>query len=176
MSSSKEIKYLKNEIAVLRKISHPNIVKTYEVHEIEGCIAIVQELLSGDTLRAYYKENKVSEYDAVQIMHQLFSALYYIHKLNLIHRDLKPGNIMLREINPKGNYFCSKYQLVLIDFGLCANSQDFSPTSFLHDKSGTIGYLAPEIIEQRSDKHFCDQKVDVYSAGIVFVELYLLNL
>lgn len=103
-------------------------------------------------------------------MYQLYSALYYMHKQKIIHRDLKPGNIMLREINPDGHYFCSKYQVVLIDFGLCAASDDFSAHSFLHDRSGTVGYLAPELIE-KDNAEFYNEKVDIYSAGIVFVEL-----
>jgi len=109
LKGAKEIGYLINEIEVLRIMDHPNIVKTYEVHELDVYIAIVQEYLTGDTLRNYYKENKVREYDAVQIIYQLFLALNYIHKFRIIHRDLKPGNIMLREINKNGKYFCSRY-------------------------------------------------------------------
>ena len=145
LKNRKQVRYLKNEISVLRKLNHSNIVKTYEVHELDIYVAIVQELLKGNTLRRFYKEGKVREYDAVQIMYQIYSALYYCHKLNIIHRDLKPGNIMLREINPNGQYFCSKYQVVLIDFGLCAYSDDFSPTSFLIDRSGTVGLSSSRI-------------------------------
>jgi serine/threonine protein kinase len=91
--------------------------------------------------------------------------------MNIIHRDIKPGNIMLREINPEATYFCAKYQVVIIDFGLSARDDDHTSSSFLHDKSGTVGYLAPEILQNTQKNVFYGTKVDVYSAGIIFVEL-----
>ena len=77
---------------------------------------------------------------------------------------------MLREIDPKGKFFCARYQVVLIDFGLSAYSNDYSASSFLNDRSGTVGYLAPELIEKSTGEYY-DERVDVYSAGIVFVEM-----
>ena len=59
----------------------------------------------------------------------------------------------------------------LIDFGLCANLQDFSENSLLNDKSGTVGYLAPELITKKKGQ-FYDSKVDIFSVGMIFYEMY----
>ena len=59
----------------------------------------------------------------------------------------------------------------IIDFGLCASLLDRSDDSLIHDKSGTVGYLAPEIITKEGKHQFYDDKVDVFSAGIVFYEM-----
>lgn len=170
----KELRYLLSEIDILRMVDHPNIVQTYEVHELEKYIAIVQEYLDGGSLRNYIKDkDEVDEYDAIQITHELLLAINYIHKLGYLHRDLKPGNIMLRTKSNRTKdspIFKAKFDVVLIDFGLCAKADDFSPNSFLKDRSGTVGYLAPELIEKGHDEWY-NEKVDVYSLGVVMVEM-----
>lgn len=62
-------------------------------------------------------------------------------------------------------------RLVLIDYGLCADFTDFSPNSLLHDKSGTAGYLAPELIGMNIIGKFYDERVDVFSIGMIMYEL-----
>lgn len=173
IKKEKELRYLLSEIDVLRIAEHPNIVETYEVHELDKYVAIVQEYLDGGNLRGYIKDYTIDEYDAIQIMHELLLAVHYIHQLGYLHRDLKPGNIMLRKKSSRTKdspIFKAKFDVILIDFGLCARADDFSETSFLKDRSGTVGYLAPELIERDYDEWY-DRKVDVYSLGVVMVEL-----
>lgn len=177
INKPKELRYLLSEIDILRIADHPNIVKTYEVHELDKYVAIVQEYLDGGSLRNYIREeekdNEIQEYDVIQIIHELLLAIHYIHKMGYLHRDLKPGNVMLRKRSSRAKdspIFKAKYDVILIDFGLCARADDFGENSFLKDRSGTVGYLAPELIEKGYNEWY-DQKVDVYSLGIVMVEL-----
>jgi len=162
---------------MLRIVNHPHIIKTYEVHELDSYIAIVHELIKGITLADYIKESpirQINEYDAIEITHQLLLGLYYLHSNMLIHRDIKPTNIMLKEKGDiqtnRSNFFAAKYDVILVDFGLCTRGDDFSHDSFLHDRSGTVGYLAPELIKKEKGE-FYDMRIDVYSVGIVFYEM-----
>ena len=98
-----------------------------------------------------------------------------------MHRDLKPNNIMFKkqkifenvEENEKEIDF-DHLDLKLIDFGLCAELSDHTSDSLLNDKSGTVGYLAPELITKKKGE-FYNEKVDVFSAGMVFYEMYFMT-
>lgn len=167
----KERLYFINELKVSRMFDHPLIVKTYEVHEMRGQFIIIQDFIQGVNLLQYIKiKKRLTEQIAVHVIHQLLLSVHYLHKLNIIHRDIKPQNIMLRLARDEKRLdFKEKYEIILIDFGLCADYKDFSATSFLHDKSGTTGYLAPEVI--KNTKTFYNDKVDVFSVGVVLVEM-----
>lgn len=168
----KERLYFLNELRISRIVDHPLLVKTYEVHELKNEFVVVQDFIEGVNLSQYIRiKKKLNEPVAIYVVHQLLTAIFYLHKLGTIHRDIKPQNIMLKVMRDEKKLdFKEKYEVILIDFGLCADYRDFSPTSFLHDKSGTTGYLAPEVI--KNNKAFYDDKVDVFSIGVVLVEMY----
>lgn len=168
----KERLYFINELRVSRMFDHPLLVKTVEVHEMVGQFIIVQEFIEGVNLLQYIKIKKnLSESIALHVTHQILRAVHYMHGLGIIHRDIKPQNIMLRIVREEKKLsFKEKYEIVLIDFGLCADFRDHSPTSFLHDKSGTTGYLAPEVI--KNSNYFYTEKVDIFSIGVVLLEMY----
>jgi calcium-dependent protein kinase len=92
----KEMEMLKNEIAILKDLDHPNIVKMFEFLEDEKRIYIVTEICKGGELfDEILSRSKFDEHDAAIVMKQLLSSINYCHSKNIVHRDLKPENMLL---------------------------------------------------------------------------------
>lgn len=177
IAKDKERLYFINELHVSRMLDYEYIVKTHEIYEVEGYFIIVQDFIDGINLLQYIKvKKKLAEKVSIHVIYQLFLSINYLHQKGYVHRDIKPQNIMLRlnkitdrSMVDKVVDFKDKYSIILIDFGLCADYHDHTPSSFLHDKSGTTGYLAPEVI--KSSGGFYNERVDTFSAGMVLVEM-----
>lgn len=95
--SSILIQALKQEVEILKKLDHPNIVKYYDSYEDDGCIYIVMEYIPGENLNQLIKQrkiNKFNEFNASEIIKCLLKAVLFLHKQNIIHRDIKPENIL----------------------------------------------------------------------------------
>lgn len=101
-----------NEVAALKTLDHPNIIKLFEVYEDSKCVYLVQEFCEGGELFDYIAEREhLSENEAARVFHQITSSILYCHKNCICHRDLKPDNFMLSTKE--------KDSLIkLIDFGL----------------------------------------------------------
>ena len=164
ITNKKSYQYLKNEIKVLRLVEHKNCVKLFEIYESIDSIYIVTEFLNGGTLREKLSKKKLKKREALKLTKNLLEAIQEINKYNMIHRDIKPDNIMFK---------ISKRVLIvkLIDFGLSADYKDHSKESLLFDKSGTACYIAPEIIGMNYIKKFYCEKVDVFSIGVILYEI-----
>ena len=91
-------------------------------------------------------------------------AVTHLNESNLVHRDIKPDNIMFK----KGE---NGMRVKLIDFGFCADFTDKSKKSLIRDKSGTACYLAPELIGMNYYKVLYNEKVDIFSIGIILYEM-----
>lgn len=142
----------------MRKLDHENIIKLYEVHESESYIYLVLELLRGGELfERIVKKGIYTEKDAAVLMKKLLSALDYMHSKGMMHRDIKPENLILKDMD-------NNYDVKIADFGLATV---VSQNEYLFRRCGTPGYVAPEIL---ADERY-DQKVDVFSAGVI---LYIL--
>ena len=146
-----------NEIYILRKLDHPNILKIYEYFSNEKYWYFVMEYVSGGELYEqicnmnYYDENK-----AAIIMKQIFSCVSYLNQMGIVHRDLKPENMMMTN---KKDYLDIK----LIDFG---TATFLKKGRKLKNKIGSPYYIAPEVI-----KGNYDEKCDLWSCGVI---LYIL--
>lgn len=171
IAREKERAYFIHELKVSRLLDHPRFAKTYEVHDIPTYFVIIMDYLEGANLLQYIKlKKKLSDTIALHIVREILIGLRYLHELGYVHRDIKPQNIMLKLIKEEKNLdFRDKYSVIIIDFGLCADYRNHTVTSFLHDKSGTTGYLAPEVI--KNHKQFYNEKVDIFSLGVVFIEM-----
>lgn len=143
------------------KLNHPNIVGIYDFHEIEldgkPVYFIVMEYIDGITLKELIeKKGFIPEEEAVDIALQILEALKEAHSHGVIHRDIKPHNIMI-----------SKSGIVKVtDFGIARATSNHTMTSTM-DAIGSVHYFSPE----QARGAFTDQRTDIYSFGIVFYEM-----
>ena len=92
-----QINSFKNEIDILRKLDHPNIVKYFDTYEDEGSIHLVMEYIQGENLMQLIKQRKLNNFNennGCQIIKCLLKAVLFLHNNNIIHRDIKPENIL----------------------------------------------------------------------------------
>ena len=157
--NEKEIKYLiEKEISLMKEICHPNIIKFIKKIKIESTNYIIMEYVNGITLSTFIKNQpnkKLNEITTKRILYQLTSALSYLHKNNICHRDLKLDNILIDD----------KMNIKLIDLGYSMYSND---NTYLNFFGGNINYLAPEILKKRE---YNGSAVDVWNIGIILYYL-----
>ena len=152
------IKKVKEEISILKKLNHENIVKFFGFFETNNQLLIKMEYIKYGTLSKWMKNHKkISEEDASIILHRIFSAVVYLHGKQICHRDIKPENIMLSKENDLNS-------IKIIDFGLSAQNFD---KLMNNDYCGTYIYMAPEQIEKKL--YFIS--VDIWSIGILMFML-----
>lgn len=156
--SDHEREMLRSEVAIMRLLNHHNVVQMREVYEDKVKIYLIMELVEGGELFDRIRQKKVlSEFSAFHMIRQLLETIKYLHDVGIVHRDIKPENILLSDNSELPT-------IKLADFGL---SKLVGPGEQLHVTCGTIGYVAPEVLEQRP----YDKQIDVWSMGVV---LYLL--
>ena len=152
------IEKVKEEISILKQLSHVNIVKFFGFFETLNQLLIKMEYIKHGTLKKYMKNHKkISENEASLILSQIFSAVVYLHSKQICHRDIKPENIMLSKENDLRS-------IKIIDFGLSAQHFD---KLMNNDYCGTYIYMAPEQIEKKL--YFLS--VDIWSIGILMFML-----
>ncbi|XP_061102538.1 serine/threonine-protein kinase DCLK2-like isoform X3 [Conger conger] len=144
---------IENEVAVLRRVKHPNIIMLIEEVDTPSDLYLVMELVKGgDLFDAITSSTKYTERDASTMVFNLASALKYLHCMKIVHRDIKPENLLVCE-DPEGTK-----SLKLGDFGLATVVE--GP---LHTVCGTPTYVAPEIILESG----YGLKVDIWAAGVI---------
>lgn len=136
-------------------MDHKGVIKLYEVYEDEELIYLVMELLRGGELFKRLQGRGIfNEEYCANLLYNLIAGLAYVHTRNVLHRDVKPENLLLRE---KDN----EYDIVVADFGL---SDFYDPKgNYMFKRCGTPGYVAPEVL---ADKIY-DVKVDSFSCGVI---------
>ena len=153
---------IKDEIEILKKLDHPNIVKILEFYNTEDSYYIITDHCSYGEL--YYQINKsYSETQMAVVLRQILSGLSYLHENNIIHRDLKLENILITEIENSITTKEKLFNIKIIDFG---TAKIFDRKHSQYKIVGSSYYLAPEVLN-----HSYNEKCDMWSAGVI---LYML--
>lgn len=145
------------EASAISKLSHPNVVDVYDVGEYEGHHYIVMEYVRGRTLKELISQRgALHKEEALAIMKQLTMAIQHAHEHNIIHRDVKPQNVLVKDDGT----------VKITDFGIALVHDTLSLTQ---EKSilGSAHYMAPETTKGEAPS----KQVDIYALGIVFYEL-----
>ncbi len=146
------------EARVVARLEHPNIVPIYDYAEHKGQPYLVMKFIEGQTLKAYMNEKPLTKEEAVEIVDAVGSALAYAHNQGVLHRDVKPSNVLL---SPDGSIY-------LADFGLARMAQAGASTLSKDVMLGTPQYISPEQGQGMSD---LDQGTDIYSFGVLLYEM-----
>ena len=165
-SSPRQVARFRQEIQLARKVSHANVCRVFDFgrhktgagHDV---LFLTMELLQGENLHSYIeKHGPMTSEQALPIVRQMVSALAAAHHLGIVHRDFKPGNVMLEE-TPEG------LVVKVTDFGLATNPQsDETVSRSLTQILGTPEYMAPEQLRGQ-----CSNRTDIYALGLTIFQM-----
>ena len=165
-SSARQIGRFRQEIQLARKVSHANVCRVFDLgHHKDKLHAdllfLTMELLEGETLSAYlHRRGSMTCEQALPLVRQMVSALAAAHQLGIVHRDFKPGNVMLVEATPGP-------LAKVTDFGLATNPEcDETVAESVVDVVGTPEYMAPEQLRGQ-----CSSRSDIYALGITVFQM-----
>ena len=153
------VRRFKNESKAISLLNHPNIVKVYDVSVGESLQYIVMECVEGMTLREYLNERggKITSRETVHFIAQILRALDHAHRNGVVHRDIKPQNIMLLDNG----------QLRMMDFGIARISRAENQIQNGKKAMGSVHYISPE----QAKGEETDPKSDIYSVGVMMYEM-----
>ena len=155
--SEEFLRRFRNESKAIAVLSHPNIVKIYDVGFSDKIQYIVMEYIDGITLKEYIENERVLSWkDAVHFVVQILRALQHAHERGIVHRDIKPQNIMM----------FTDGTIKVMDFGIAKFAREEGKTA-TDQAIGTVHYISPE--QARGD--ITDAKSDIYSVGIMLYEM-----
>ncbi|XP_077176833.1 serine/threonine-protein kinase 36 isoform X2 [Paroedura picta] len=155
--SQKELTNLQREIEIMRGLHHPNIVQMLDSFETDKEVVVVTDYAEGELFQILEDDGNLPEKQVQDIASQLVSALYYLHSHRILHRDMKPQNILLGK----------EGVIKLCDFGF-ARAMSIH-TMVLTSIKGTPLYMSPELVEEKPYDH----TADLWSVGCILYELYV---
>ncbi|KAK4448600.1 Serine/threonine-protein kinase ark1 [Podospora aff. communis PSN243] len=150
-------KQVRREIEIQSNLRHPNILKLYgHFHDSKRIFLILEFAGKGELYKHLRKENRFPEWKAAQYIAQMASALRYLHRKHVIHRDIKPENILMGIHG----------EIKISDFGWSVHA----PKNRRATLCGTLDYLPPEMIRSGSKDNYYNEKVDLWSLGVLTYE------
>jgi predicted Ser/Thr protein kinase len=157
MTSTDQLRNFRAEVGVMRSLNHDNIVKFYGACMKRPHVCIIMELCSHSLFEVLHEQEKLPQYGTLlDLATDIASAMAYVHRRAVIHRDLKTHNILLSD----------EGRAKIVDFGIAReNEKTFLDTK--HAGAGTVAYMAPELFVADG----IDDKVDVYSFGVILWEM-----
>lgn len=144
------------EAKAAAKLDHSNIVPVYEVGEFQGCPFFAMAYIEGKSLREAIKEGKLTVSEAIELTIQICEGLNEAHNMGVVHRDIKPGNIIIDRKN----------KARLLDFGLATVMGEKKLTK-TGSTLGTVGYMSPEQVKGEK----ADHRSDLFSVGVLLYEM-----
>ncbi|MCR5521772.1 MAG: Stk1 family PASTA domain-containing Ser/Thr kinase [Lachnospiraceae bacterium] len=155
-SDTNFIKKFRAEAQSVAGLSHPNIVSVYDVGDDDGLHYIVMELVEGITLKRFIeRKQRLEVKDAVGIAIQICQGMEAAHNHHIIHRDIKPQNIIISRDG----------KVKVADFGIAKAATSFTLTE--HNEAGSVHYLSPE----QARGGYSDERSDIYSLGVTMYEM-----
>ncbi|GAA2627803.1 Stk1 family PASTA domain-containing Ser/Thr kinase [Paractinoplanes durhamensis] len=156
-----------DEAKTIARLTHPNVVAVYDQGRHQGLPYLVMEYVHGRTLRdVLTQRRRLSPSEACAILEQMLAAIAAAHRAGLVHRDVKPENVLVAEAPSGGSGNLVDAVVKVADFGL-ARAVEASSVDDSGQLMATVAYVAPELV---TDGH-ADARTDVYSAGIVLYEM-----
>jgi aurora kinase len=150
-------KQLRREIEIQSNLRHPNILRLYgHFHDSKRVFLILEFAGRGELYKHLRKENRFPEWKAAQYIAQMAAALQYLHKKHVMHRDIKPENIL---VGIHG-------EIKISDFGWSVHA----PNNRRNTMCGTLDYLPPEMLRPGSQDNYYNEKVDLWSLGVLTYE------
>ena len=150
-------KQVRREIEIQSNLRHPNILKLYgHFHDSKRIFLILEFAGKGELYKHLRRENRFPEWKAAQYIAQMASALRYLHRKHVIHRDIKPENILMGIHG----------EIKISDFGWSVHA----PNNRRKTLCGTLDYLPPEMIRSGSKDNWYNEKVDLWSLGVLTYE------
>jgi WD40 repeat protein/Flp pilus assembly protein TadD len=163
LSSSTYRERFLREARAAAQLNHPGIVRLYEVPTLDGVPALISDFIDGVPLRDLIEAKRLTFPEAAALVADVADALDCAHSAGLVHRDIKPGNIMVKQL--AGNEF----KPVIVDFGLSQRAEAEIVLTVEGQIIGTPAYMSPE--QARGDSRSVDGRCDVYSLGVVLYQL-----
>ena len=153
--STLQVESFLNEAQLAAGLQHPGIVTVFDIgRQTDGLFFIVLEFIDGQSLTARLVARRLSHIEATRLILSVAEAVHYAHRKGLIHRDLKPDNILLdREGNPH-----------VADFGLAIRAEHLH--LHVREVAGTAAYMAPEQV--RAETHRLDARTDLWALGVIY--------